>query len=111
VIENLDTYLYVFLRKTVVNRETSLWCVILVSRNDKLLFVSTSTVNWIDSSMVFRCAWKAVTWSRGRAVSVSSTYLFQKGTGCGYVDSAWSSTLSMTRLATVADTQISHWLV
>ena len=77
---------------------------ILASRNDKLLFVSTSTVNWMDSSMEFTCARKAVIWSWGRAVSVSSTYLFQKGTRCGCVDSAQSSTLFMTMLATVTDT-------
>ena len=76
----------------------------LCTRYGRVLSVSSSTVNWMDASMVFRCEQKALTWSRGRAVTVSSTYLFQKGTGDWYVDSALSSTLSMTRLATVTDT-------
>ena len=103
-IGSLDTYPCVLLRNTVVVREPSMWWVIFVSRNGRVLSVSSSTANWMDASMVFRCAWKPVTWSRGRAVTVSSTYLFQKGTGDWYVDSALSSTLSMTRLATVTDT-------
>lgn len=39
-----------------------------------------------------------------RAVTVLSIYLFQKGTGDWYVDSALSFTLSMTMLATVTET-------
>ena len=37
-------------------------------------------------------------------MQVSSTYLFQKGGGCEYVDRALCSTSSMTRFATVTDT-------
>ena len=74
-----------------------MWWVIFVSRNGRVSSVSSSTVNWMDASMVFRCEWKALTWSRGRAVTVSSKYLFKKDWGlvrgqCSlfYVDSALS---------------------
>ena len=63
-----------------------------MSRNAGVLSVSSSTVNWMDASMEFRCEWKALTWSQGKAVTVSSMYLFQKGIGDWYVDSALSFT-------------------
>ena len=40
----------------------------------------------------------------GSAMQVSSTYLFQKGGGSGYVETALCSTSSVTRSATMTDT-------
>ena len=56
-IRNLDTYLSVcvILRNTVVVRKPSLWWVIFVSRNERVLSVSSSTVNWMVVLMECRC--------------------------------------------------------
>ena len=63
----------VIFRSTVVDREPSSWWVIFVSRNAGVLSVSSSTVNWMDALLEFRCEWKALTWSQGKAVTVLST--------------------------------------
>ena len=47
----------VLLGSTVVVREPSLWWVILVSKNGRVLCASSPIANWMDASMVFRCAW------------------------------------------------------
>jgi len=64
----------------------------------------TQRVNWIDGSTELRWAWKAWTCSGGSAMQVSSTYLFQKGGGSGYVETTFWSTSSVTRSASITDT-------
>ena len=64
-----------------------------MSRNAGVLSVSSATVNCMDASMEFRCEWKALIWSQGKTVTVSPMYLFQKGIGGWYVDSALSFAL------------------
>ena len=66
---------------TMVDKDPSGWCVILVSKKGSVLSDSILTVNCIVVSMEFRCWWKCCTLSWGRAVNVSSAYLFQKGSG------------------------------
>ena len=78
---------------------------LLCQRNRACRSSLTQRVNWIDGSTELRWVWKAWTWSGGCAMQVSSTYLFQKGGGSGYVETALCSTSSMMRSATMTDTR------
>ena len=74
------------------------------SRNGSCPSFSISTVKLMLSSIPLRWTSRSWTLSFGTAVHVSSTYLFQKGSGASKVAKARSSTSSITRLATDTDT-------